>query len=353
MRTVASVNAPSIPPVDVRPNFAASLGVAPGRRTNLPSTSLPAVVGNQRQHVTVSIIYEDSDRTISFITAPSVHLSDSDSDRSVNVDLERGPDECDIGESLNPFDDGHGPYMEDRYEDTEHSHMSLPSGLYDIESSPIHRTSTPATSHSVDDHHSAEGREDQHSILETISRHSRTSDVTAVAVETAIHQRWLQGLSFASFTERRGLKGEHHRSITSARVLFWLGFIAPWCWLIGGWYLSRSGEVKAEGQYPETVKWKWPRRSRAKSVVKPSKEAKSKRTLSPFWRSHARTQETMPMSPVDHHSVHTVRSLVEEKGDARLVNPWVKRCRIAAAISGILLCAGVIVCIVILAGVRG
>ena len=78
-----------------------------------------------------------------------MRISSTNSD----VDLERGPDEDDgvldedevyeedeeddLGEASNPFDDQSEPYDDDRHEDTEHSHMSLPSGLYDIEMNPL------------------------------------------------------------------------------------------------------------------------------------------------------------------------------------------------------------------------
>lgn len=379
LRTVASLNAPSIPPVDVRPNFAASLGVTPGRRTNLSASTVPAVAPVPRQNITVSIIYEDSgSNTNSFITAPSVRISSTSSE----VDLERGPDEDDravdedevyeegeqedLGEASNHFDDQGESYYDDRHEGTEHSHMSLPSGLYDIEMNPLQRSmmQTPATSSFLlPDQRSAHqhgARTDEHSVFDTMSRRSHTSELTAV--EGAIQQRWRLGLSFGSFrSEQRDWKSdeESQRRVTSARVLFWLGFIAPWCWLLGGWYLSTDGEVKPDGQYLDTVQWKWPHRGKAKGVVKPAKEGNSKKTLSPFWRFHARAQETLPMSPVDNQSARSVRSvrstrsIGEEKSEQiPSIDLWVRRCRIAATISGVLLCAAVIACIIVLA-IRG
>jgi hypothetical protein len=359
-RTVASVEAPSIPPVDVRPNFAASLGVQPGRRpSNLPAPSLPTVVGSPRPNA-VSIIYEDSDK--SFITAPSARASGADMD--VDVDLEQGSDESesDIGTATDPFDDRHEPGVYIRHEGTEHSHMSLSSDLFDmVELTPIHpTTNTAMTSPWVGDQGSIRQHPtlgDEESVLETISRGSDTSVVTAVALETAIRRRWRLGLSFGSYrTDREKWedKADATGRTTLAFVLFWLGFVAPWCWLIGGWHLSRSGELEPDGQFLHTVEWYWPRKrgSSAKGVVKPSKEnVKSRRTLSPFWKSSGQAQETLPMSPLDSRaSVISIRSLarLEHTG----VNPWVTRCRVAAVTSGILLSAAVIVALVVVAGVR-
>ena len=33
-----------------------------------------------------------------------------------------------------------------------------------------------------------------------------------------------------------------------SEILFWTGFVAPWCWLIGGWMLTRSGHTVEEGE---------------------------------------------------------------------------------------------------------
>lgn len=366
-RTVVSVNAPSIPPVDVRPNFASSLGVAPGagRRPDAQHASVPGARPNPT--VTVSVIYEDSLRTISFITARSAHDTNSD------PDLERGPeepDEYDLGTASGSFnyDEEHddeddvtpdttpeggrhpSPYGYNRAEGTdEYSHMSLPSDFYDIELNPTHRTPNADSPPSRVQGYSTP------SILETISRRSRSAASDATAVETAIQRRWLRGLSFGSYRTERGQWGAKDDSargaITSACILFFVGFFAPWCWLIGGWYLSTSGEIKPDGQYLQTVPWKWPRRRRARNVVKPPKaDVKLRYTLSPFWRS--RVQETMPMSPVDSRaSITSLRSLKKEEVVFD-IDPWVVRCRIAAVISGLLLAAGIIVVLVVLAGLR-
>ncbi|GJE93189.1 hypothetical protein PsYK624_093480 [Phanerochaete sordida] len=326
----------------------------------MSTPTLPTAVAGPRQNITVSIIYEDSaSPTNSFITAPSMNITDTSS----NVDFAHGSeayeeDDLGDGDMSNPFDDRHEPYAEDRHEDTEHSHMSLPSGLYDIEPGPQQCLSTPATSHLLAlDQHSAEGhpQADEHSVFDTMSRRSHTSEGTAV--ESMIQRRWLQGLSYGSFRgEDRTWKPEdesNHQQYTSARILFWLGFIMPWCWLIGGWCLARSGEAKHDEEHTKPMWWELPGRTKAKGIVKPAKESTSKKARSPFWRFHARNQETTPISPVDNDSVRTIRSMVEEKqGHPQFIDPWVQRCRVAASLSGGVLCALVVVCIVAFAVYR-
>lgn len=113
--------------------------------------------------------------------------------------------------------------------------------------------------------------------------------------------------------------------------------------------------MKPDGQYLQTVTLRWPRKGRSRTPAAVGKETKPRRTLSPFWKSHARAQETVPMSPLDgHRSVHSIHSMVEKaKGGSCGVDPWVRRCRVAAVTSGILLAAAVVVALVVVGGIRG
>ncbi|PSR81759.1 hypothetical protein PHLCEN_2v6268 [Hermanssonia centrifuga] len=337
--TTTSLTAPSIPPLDLRPNFAGSLGVP--RKSNLAAPSLPTVIGSPRPNV--SVIYEDSVRSSSFITAPSVHVSESD------VDLEEGVED-DLGVQTerysDPFGDGQGyPSSMAAQTQASQSHMSLSEGLYDIDLSPNRRPPTPTPSHSwsIDT-----------SVLDTMSRRSVDSDSTKV--ESAITNRWRRAslrLSFGSFMGDRDTRGSKNKSkVTSACILFWLGFIAPWCWLIGGWYLSRSGEMKPDGQFLQTVSWKWPRKkwhsNSTTEVGTAPKVGKQRRGLA-FWtttREHVRSQETLPMSPI-HSTPSTTSMRFPKKGCVQVIDPWVSRCRVAAVTSGILLLVAVIIAVVV------
>ena len=109
--------------------------------------------------------------------------------------------------------------------------------------------------------------------------------------------------------------------------------------------------MKPDGQYLQSVPWKWPRKRRTRYVVKPLKtDIKLCHPLSPFWQSRA--QETIPISPVDSRaSINSLRSLKKEVIVVDL-DPWVVRCRVAAVISGILLAVGVIIALIVLAGMH-
>ncbi|KAF7799670.1 hypothetical protein EIP86_010910 [Pleurotus ostreatoroseus] len=247
---------PSIPPLDLRPNFSGSLG-APSRRSQLAAPSLPTVVGSPRPQV--SIIYEgDSDPADSFRTALSLRNSlatptDPEYGRSPIHDPFADP--TDAGGS----DDGRSWIVTDNrnsgtdFSRTEQSHMSISEDAYDEIDLGVPNTDSELTPihphpHSLSRFHNQEAPSSSFtSILETMSRRSQGSNDTMV--ESAIKRRWLLGLSFGSYRTDRGTWEPGKRArMTSACVLFWLGFIAPWCWLIGGWYLAPSGEMKPDGQ---------------------------------------------------------------------------------------------------------
>ncbi|KAI0089674.1 hypothetical protein BDY19DRAFT_943705 [Irpex rosettiformis] len=194
-------------------------------------------------------------------------------------------------------------------------------------------------------------------------------------------------------------------STSPAFVLFWLGFVAPWCWLIAGWCLSsRNGQMKeSEGQYVDTVDrsamW-WPRRQatpRTKQVKKKRRRmsqatgqtgwlgkllgSTNTPSTAPLSNDHPENghaggvSETSPMTPVDAPSadsdasvnaiysfhlspdgsvVRSKKATLDGRGAEdeesvqvkMMVDPWVRRCRIAAVTSGILLSIAVVVIVV-------
>lgn len=179
-----------------------------------------------------------------------------------------------------------------------------------------------------------------------------------------------------------------------SEVLFWTGFIAPWCWLIGGWMLSRSGETVMEGL---------PRGAKEENFVLPlytdvnaaatletqeQLQGLGSRSQSPArfsdmqtqtqtqTRTYTHTQEGKGLSSIWKHAKSSSAELlasvrvkhVEDensqlkpmhlRGDdvttetmtnSRLrLDPWVLRCRVAAIVSGMLLLALLIVALVVL-----
>lgn len=497
---------PFIPPIDLRPSFSSSLPPplvsTQGSNRRIPIAappSLPTVIGSPHSparflHRDVSVIYENDD-TVSFVTAPSEHFSESES--------EYDEEEVDLGvprRRSSSFEDVGYPY--ERYKGEQYdmeigesqSHMSLPDGMFDIELGPItdafplppaspphlyppsapHRSPSRTNNASVRDLHHDESPECDEadedygeqltqvdasnpfatpvdyrsvrthtsvltgsgagSILETISR--RSHDTNRTMVERAIDNRWLRGVSWGSFKSfkektrrwsqyrKSGLSKfmggeddlEANRSMSlksrlsrampwtsapTACILFWMGFIAPWCWLIGGWYLSeRSGEVKeSEGQFLDTAVLQWPhqqyrvrtteqkrslrfwrsREIKAEGPVQPTEKQPSHKD-EPVGEQHEDT-ETTPMTPVDTapvpapgptlanghahgyaNDLHPNRrppstpsrpaDAQVDKMEVQLIDRWVSRCRIAAVTCGALICVAVVVVVIIVAGVR-
>ena len=88
---------------------------------------------------------------------------------------------------------------------------------------------------------------------------------------------------------------------------------------------------------------------------------KRKRRISLFWRTRheERKSETVPMSPVvEGNGGNLHNASLEVKPEEikvivpHAVDPWVRRCRVAAVASGVLLAMAVVVAIVVVAGVR-
>lgn len=121
----------------------------------------------------------------------------------------------------------------------------------------------------------------------------------------------------------------------TARTLFWLGFIAPWCWLIGGWLVK----AKKNDSY-----------GRGGSMM-------------PLWTGKsAQTVDSFKMQPLHHgypFVAPSVQSLMppaysrgthsaHPRGPFLMArSPWIRRCRVAAAVSGIVIMLLFIVALVV------
>ncbi|KAG2347147.1 hypothetical protein BDR05DRAFT_958615 [Suillus weaverae] len=128
---------------------------------------------------------------------------------------------------------------------------------------------------------------------------------------------------------------KHAEKSDTARTLFWLGFIAPWCWLIGGWLVK----AKNNNSY-----------SRGGSMM-------------PLWTGKsARTVDSFKMQPLHHgypFVAPSVQSLMPPSYSRGMYSthprgpflmarsPWIRRCRVAAAVSGIVIMLLFIVALVV------
>ncbi|KAL4250993.1 hypothetical protein ABKN59_006577 [Abortiporus biennis] len=375
LRSTAS-QAPSIPPLDLRPPFSPGAVNIPPRKTTRAQPSLPTVIASPRPHV--SVIYEDSARGSagSFRTAASAAATSEGSSVELveEQDIVReslGYPEEYFGSERTSRASGHGEgdgygegYGGHSVAEASRSRLGLglnvPEGNYDevdltspLVANPFNDHMNNTTTYSLPlSHHPshmrlAEAAQSQYPGSSTLHQtetrsegHQSTSASTVATVETAIQKRWLKGLSFSSTAENFiSIGPKKNNNINSACILFWVGFIAPWCWLIGGWYLSTSGEMKPSGQFLDSVRLRWPRDKKHGSLSTTNPYLSTTRTIgrdrttamgrvkaqwSKVWDPlFANSKETLPLS----------QSTSLAFGERRL-DPWVARCRVAAIYIG-------------------
>lgn len=144
--------------------------------------------------------------------------------------------------------------------------------------------------------------------------------------------------------------------VDTARVLFWLGFIMPWCWLFGGWLVSPKPPL--HGQSLESGNSKGSRKGleggQTSFVPLVANRNKSVYSLDTAKMQHgypfvAPSVLSLAPPPPPYQSQRTVVVLTPKpvEWDRRgAVNPYVRRCRIAAVTSGILVLMAFVVAIV-------
>jgi len=189
----------------------------------------------------------------------------------------------------------------------------------------------------------------------TVKNESVTADDEAIK-ETAtileddrfITERWTRTLFYSSsggrelFSTAKGGERKQY-PVSSTCVLFWVGFIAPWCWLVGGWMPQRGSSLLGNGT-KKKVSANVDRemvsggegRGGLKKWILPDPSSSFKATVSALPISNTTT-----LSP-------------KEVEEARLAiaDPWVRRCRIASIVGGVVLGMGLIAMFIVLAVVR-
>ncbi len=382
------------------------------RKSRLPVPTLLTVIGSPRQTNMVSVIYEDgasvsaSARSSTYATAPaSPNTPTVESGERLPLDgladLFVDPDDIKTNPSRGSADTtgtvstgaterarpagSYGPA----------SSRSRSDGETDCDTRPNSRTvprpqnPVPPSTHSRlgTPRNSASG---VRLLPLPPSPNSAASDGSEAAFLAHWDQRWLKGMSFGSARfahpppthagdAAAGRTGEV--TVTHACVLFWAGFVAPWCWLIGGWLLSRAGEAfEPEGAGPLLPLWRRGSGSgRGKHVAVDCGDgygesdhqhaaaggvfcggggahefggaAEHKRMQVTSWYPlFAPSVESLAPSTRSHGSAHKVRRHLYGHG-SRGVDPWIARCRVAAAVSGVFIFAGFIVAMVFV-GIR-
>ncbi|KAI6041520.1 hypothetical protein EDC04DRAFT_3139664 [Pisolithus marmoratus] len=144
-----------------------------------------------------------------------------------------------------------------------------------------------------------------------------------------------------STAERASARQAGQRCITqkdspdTIKLLFWIGFIAPWCWLIGGWMI----EPRHAPLYSS--------RSRGGSLL-------------PMWTGKGKNVQNASSVNMHTHGYPFItpsvaslmppsysRVVLSPKPLRPVKNPWVRRCRIAAVTSGVLLLVAFVVTFVV------
>lgn len=220
------------------------------------------------------------------------------------------------------------------------------SGVYD-EASSLHadsfisaRDTTPSPQRLARGGHTDPySRAEQGSIRSTIPDSQSASS-------SYVGRRWTASLSFGSdlllFSKS---KAEHSDKgkITAACLLFWIGFVAPWCWMIGGWMLTNAGQTLGEGN--------------GQRIRMP--------TL-PFWNSTRKASEGAKgqegygigrgypfVAPSVNSLTYSANTLKMGASGAapKALDPWVFRCRVASVTAGVILLIAFVVAVIVV-GVR-
>lgn len=158
-----------------------------------------------------------------------------------------------------------------------------------------------------------------------------------------------------------------------SEVLFWTGFIAPWCWLIGGWMLSRSGQTKAPGlrsgarEGPILPIHREPERQQEKPTAdsqpqqqpqeqEPNTKARRKGKGVLTFLEHAKNSSAELLTSLRGHGAQQENASrlrpLHLRGDVMTdtrLDRWVIRCRVAAVVSGMFILALLIVALIVLA----
>ena len=177
---------------------------------------------------------------------------------------------------------------------------------------------------------------------ESVMADDRVVEETATVVEDEgfITERWMKTLFYSVSGDRElfstaNAGDRKHYPVSSTCVLFWVGFIAPWCWLVGGWMPPRDASDPRNHV-----------RRKKKVGVDVDREAVSggeggtglKRWVLPDPSSSFRATARAPSIS------SATTSCPKEIEEARLVavDPWIRRCRIASIVGGAILGLGLV-----------
>ncbi|KAG2159375.1 uncharacterized protein EDB93DRAFT_1115362 [Suillus bovinus] len=313
-----SATPPVIPPLDLRPAF-------PGP---LPSDTILS------QDITDAILDDASTKRESFVTARSAGAMRESRYSAMLLEPDHEPlDDQELPSSRTAESSKNSP---ERQKGISQLPSLPPATQTPLLPRPSSRTSTYPPSYSIPqpnvDHRA------NHSGLDTPSQRDSVQSMSS----SFIDRRFAESeLYFGSHTECSSARqanekwAKHAEKSDTAQILFWLGFIAPWCWLIGGWLVK----AKNNNSY-----------SRGSSMI-PLWTGKSAQTIDSFKMQPLHhgypfvAPSVQSLMPPSHsrgiHSVHPRGPFLMAR------SPWIRRCRVAAAVSGIVIMLLFIVALVV------
>jgi hypothetical protein len=155
--------------------------------------------------------------------------------------------------------------------------------------------------------------------------------------ESFVMRRWERGImTFRNvpdeFTQAKHEGGTNYTR--QACLLFWLGFVAPWCWLIGGWMLPVKVGTEDSEKQTKSDKTILKREGIGQLVGAEEKAGymeRLKKLASPH--DHPSSRFTAPSSIMSTHGLLTLQP--KKLKDKARSNVWVSRCRVAAIAGGV------------------
>lgn len=185
---------------------------------------------------------------------------------------------------------------------------------------------------------------------ESLMADERVIEETATIVEdeSFIMERWMKTLFYSAsggkelFSTTKGGDQKQY-PVSSTCVLFWVGFIAPWCWLVGGWMPPRDVSVaENEAKYEKLKKTSL---ATEREVVPQGEDgAGLRKWILPDPSSSFKATARAPSMS----STTTLCPTGIEEARPTMGDPWVRRCRIASIVGGAILVLGLIAMAIVL-----
>jgi len=185
---------------------------------------------------------------------------------------------------------------------------------------------------------------------ESVAADDGVIEETATVIEDDrfIMERWMRTLFYSASGGKElfstAKEGEQKQYPTSACVLFWVGFVAPWCWLVGGWMPPRDTPFR-ENEAEDKLKEKVGVGVDGQTVPQGEEWGGLKKWILPDPSSNFKA--TAKASSTS--STATLCSREVEDGGKTAVDPWIRRCRIASIVGGTILGVGLIAMVIVLA----